>query len=143
VVYSVARKIRKSFMAKKQVNASESAAAAAPAMAAKPKTNSDIVKTRVRTVKHSKTVVGETVVQTAEAAVHLAEPVIAQTDTVPADIRIDNGIDHGADHHAAISIIAYSYWESRGYQGGSQTDDWLRAEQEYRQRSAQIQQPEV
>jgi DUF2934 family protein len=30
----------------------------------------------------------------------------------------------------AIAQLAYSYWEARGYQGGSPEEDWLRAEQE-------------
>jgi hypothetical protein len=29
-----------------------------------------------------------------------------------------------------IARLAYSYWEARGYQGGSAEEDWLRAEQE-------------
>ncbi len=29
-----------------------------------------------------------------------------------------------------IARLAYSYWEARGYQGGSSEEDWLRAEQE-------------
>ena len=32
----------------------------------------------------------------------------------------------------AIAKLAYSYWEARGYQGGSEEEDWLRAEQELR-----------
>jgi hypothetical protein len=32
----------------------------------------------------------------------------------------------------AISRLAYSYWEARGYVGGSAEEDWLRAEQELR-----------
>jgi len=31
-----------------------------------------------------------------------------------------------------IAGLAYSYWEARGYQGGSSEQDWLRAEQELR-----------
>jgi hypothetical protein len=31
-----------------------------------------------------------------------------------------------------IAQLAYSYWESRGYQGGSSEEDWLRAEYELR-----------
>jgi len=31
-----------------------------------------------------------------------------------------------------IALLAYSYWESRGYQGGSSEEDWLRAEQDLR-----------
>jgi hypothetical protein len=29
-----------------------------------------------------------------------------------------------------ISRLAYSYWEARGFQGGSPEEDWLRAERE-------------
>ncbi len=29
-----------------------------------------------------------------------------------------------------ISRLAYSYWESRGYRGGSAEEDWFRAERE-------------
>jgi hypothetical protein len=36
----------------------------------------------------------------------------------------------------AVAQIAYGYWESRGRQGGSAIEDWLRAEHEYRQRLA-------
>ena len=32
--------------------------------------------------------------------------------------------------HEQIAALAYSYWEARGYQGGSPEEDWLRAEQE-------------
>jgi hypothetical protein len=32
----------------------------------------------------------------------------------------------------AIAQLAYSYWEARGYQGGSSEEDWLRAEYELR-----------
>jgi hypothetical protein len=31
-----------------------------------------------------------------------------------------------------IAQLAYSYWEARGYQGGSSEEDWLRAEQALR-----------
>lgn len=33
-----------------------------------------------------------------------------------------------------ISRLAYSYWEARGYQGGSADEDWARAEWELRSR---------
>jgi len=32
--------------------------------------------------------------------------------------------------HEEIARLAYSYWEERGYAGGSAEDDWLRAERE-------------
>jgi Protein of unknown function (DUF2934) len=33
----------------------------------------------------------------------------------------------------AIAERAYSYWEARGFQGGSPWDDWFRAEEELKQ----------
>ena len=33
---------------------------------------------------------------------------------------------------AEVARLAYSYWESRGRQGGSAQEDWLRAEHELR-----------
>ncbi len=33
-----------------------------------------------------------------------------------------------------IATLAYGYWESRGFQGGSELEDWFRAEAEYRKR---------
>lgn len=36
----------------------------------------------------------------------------------------------------AIAVLAYSYWEARGGQGGSAEEDWLRAELELRGESA-------
>lgn len=35
------------------------------------------------------------------------------------------------DAHQQIAKIAYGYWAARGFQGGSEAEDWLRAEQEY------------
>lgn len=34
-----------------------------------------------------------------------------------------------------VARLAYSYWEARGYQGGSPVDDWTRAENELREQS--------
>ena len=31
-----------------------------------------------------------------------------------------------------IALLAYSYWEARGHQGGSPEEDWYRAEREIR-----------
>jgi len=30
----------------------------------------------------------------------------------------------------AVARLAYSYWEARGFVGGSAEEDWLRAEEE-------------
>jgi hypothetical protein len=34
-----------------------------------------------------------------------------------------------------IAALAYSYWVTRGYHGGSPEEDWLRAERELHQRA--------
>jgi hypothetical protein len=34
-----------------------------------------------------------------------------------------------------IALLAYTYWENRGCQGGSPEEDWLRAERELRSRA--------
>jgi Protein of unknown function (DUF2934) len=36
----------------------------------------------------------------------------------------------GQPSREAIARLAYSYWEARGYQGGSPEEDWTRAERE-------------
>lgn len=65
-------------------------------------------KPRVRSVvKHSKA--------TAAPVVNVVETVVANA-------------------HDQIAAIAYGYWEARGFQPGSPDHDWIRAEQEYRQR---------
>lgn len=90
-------------MAKKQVNINETAAAAASARAAKPRAP------RVKAAQHSKTVSVEPV------SVPAATPVTAENP------------------HDAIARIAYSLWEERGYEEGSPVEDWLHAEQKYRE----------
>ena len=44
-----------------------------------------------------------------------------------AEVILDN-----CPSHEDIAALAYSYWEARGFQGGSPEEDWLRAEQELR-----------
>ena len=34
--------------------------------------------------------------------------------------------------HDEIAVLAYSYWDARGRQGGSAEEDWLQAERELR-----------
>jgi hypothetical protein len=41
-------------------------------------------------------------------------------------------------NHEEIALLAFLYWESRGGQGGSAEEDWLRAEQELRVRAAAV-----
>ena len=42
-----------------------------------------------------------------------------------------------------IAALAYSYWEARGYQGGSSEEDWFRAEKELRERQSERGQEEA
>lgn len=37
--------------------------------------------------------------------------------------------------HSQIAALAYSYWEARGKQDGSQWEDWFRAERELRHKA--------
>jgi len=43
-------------------------------------------------------------------------------------------VGNGSPSHDDIAVLAYSYWEARGYQDGDSEKDWLRAEQELRAR---------
>jgi hypothetical protein len=101
-----------SSMPKKQVTAKETVVAAPPARTAKPKTP------RVKAAKHSKAV--------------SSEPAVIHIDAVHTEAASVNP----ESHREVIAQIAYSYWESRGYQHGGALEDWVRAEHEYRQRLA-------
>jgi hypothetical protein len=39
-----------------------------------------------------------------------------------------------APTHEDVADLAYSYWESRGFQGGSPWEDWFRAEEELKRK---------
>ncbi len=39
-----------------------------------------------------------------------------------------------APTHDDIARLAYSYWEARGFAGGSPWEDWFRAEEELKRR---------
>jgi len=44
-----------------------------------------------------------------------------------------NSADGTEIDREAVARLAYSYWEARGFAGGSAEEDWLRAEQEIRE----------
>jgi len=44
---------------------------------------------------------------------------------------------NGHFDHDEVARLAYSYWEARGYEGGSPEEDWYRARNELRQRRQQ------
>ena len=52
---------------------------------------------------------------------------------VPAEVM---GADDemSAPTEEQIAELAYTYWESRGFQGGSPWEDWFRAEEELKRR---------
>ncbi len=56
-----------------------------------------------------------------EAESKVTVPSKPDADTTPHSITIT---------HDEISKLAFTYFEQRGYQGGSPDEDWLRAEQE-------------
>jgi len=53
-----------------------------------------------------------------------------QSETVGVAIMKTEVILDNCPSHEDIAALAYSYWEARGFQGGSPEEDWLRAEQE-------------
>jgi hypothetical protein len=55
---------------------------------------------------------------------HSAQPAEALQSTAAAAVNEPS--------NDAISRLAYSYWEARGFCGGSSEEDWLRAERELR-----------
>ena len=50
---------------------------------------------------------------------------ISEEPAKPADTKLTISRDD-------IATLAFSDWEKRGYQGGSEEEDWNRAEQELR-----------
>ena len=108
-------------MPRKPAIAKETAASAKPARAAKSSTP------RVKAAQHSKVVPAEPVIAAAPVATPVEKPVEKIEQPVLSTPEND---------HEIIAKIAYGYWESRGCQSGTEIEDWIRAEQEYRQRTA-------
>jgi Protein of unknown function (DUF2934) len=96
-----------------QVVASGAAAAPARRKSASPRRVSRTAATEAATAPPS-----EPEIQPASLAVAVVMPAAVIT---PAQSFQD-----------AVARLAYSYWEARGYQGGSPEADWLRAEQKVR-----------
>lgn len=66
-----------------------------------------------------------------------AETTAAENETVGVAIVETEAIFDNCPSREDIAVLAYSYWEARGFQGGSPEEDWLRAEQEMRSRRRQ------
>ena len=103
----------------KTTKAAKATKVAQPVVAtAKTNTRTTAKTPRVTNSKHSK-------VSPSTPAAALEASVAVQA----AEIAVENP-------HEIIAALAYGYWESRGFQGGSHLDDWFRAETEYRERYA-------
>ena len=62
----------------------------------------------------------------------------AQTSTAgqpETTARVDSFVTDRELSRDEIARLAYSLWEARGRQGGTPEEDWLRAEEELRQRA--------
>jgi hypothetical protein len=67
-----------------------------------------------------------------------ANPAIARTAAFPRLHKKATSATPQTDTEISqeeIARLAYSFWEARGYQGGSPEQDWLRAEEELRGRT--------
>ena len=107
-------------MPKKQTTPLSSVAGAAPARIVKP------AAPRVTSSKHKKAVPSEPVAITEEISM------------VAAPLAVNAVAISGADPLEVISKLAYGFWEARGRQEGQALADWVRAEEEYRQRLALV-----
>ena len=62
------------------------------------------------------------------------------TAEMPVDREQATSVADGAEEltHDQIARLAYSYWLSRGCQGGCPEEDWARAEHELRQQASLV-----
>jgi hypothetical protein len=122
-------------MAKKQTIASEigSALGAVAARAEQLIANNTTKKTtkpaakRTAAAKHSTTAPKKATAKTEAKAV--AEKQVAPVE----EAAIVSGVI--VISQEAIAEQAYLYWEARGFQGGDPVSDWIRAEEELKQRA--------
>jgi len=72
-------------------------------------------------------------VESLREVVALLEPPLPENENAGAIIQIED-----SPSHDEIAVLAYSYWDARGRQGGSAEEDWFQAERELRgQRAAE------
>jgi Protein of unknown function (DUF2934) len=109
-------------MAKKEIVTSEinSAAGAAASPVRADKTSKPIAK-RATSTKHSAT----------KTTAIAATPVCEEAETAMAPM-VNGGIVE--IDREEVAKLAYLYWEARGGQGGSPENDWIRAEEELKNR---------
>ncbi|MSV30572.1 MAG: DUF2934 domain-containing protein [Bryobacterales bacterium] len=59
------------------------------------------------------------------SAKHSATPSVESAVSVMEEIALTSSVGSEKD---AVARLAYSFWEERGFQGGSPEEDWFRAE---------------
>jgi len=62
-----------------------------------------------------------------DVAVTIVESPVPEDESAGTIIEIDE-----SPSHDEIAVLAYSYWDARGRQGGSAEEDWFQAERELR-----------
>jgi len=85
--------------------------------------------THKRTNRMAKAEVAAPVVLPVERAVENSVPATLQATAAPAQVPQPPAVPRMPTREE-IALLAYSYWENRGYQGGSTEEDWFRAERE-------------
>jgi Protein of unknown function (DUF2934) len=112
-------------MAKKQIVTSEinSAAGAAASPVRAEKTSKPIAK-RATSTKHSAT----------KTTAIAAAPVCEEAGAVMAPLTNGGIVEVVEVDREEVAKLAYLYWEARGGQGGSPENDWIRAEEELKNR---------
>lgn len=88
-------------------------------------------KTSRSRAKHSNAPADAPVVS-ASPAPETAEPAPVLSEATLSVTILESPVAALEPSREAIARLAYSYWESRGCQGGSAEEDWLRAETEIR-----------
>jgi hypothetical protein len=69
-------------------------------------------------------------------AVALLESPLPEVESIEVAMVEVEPMEDESPLHAQIAVLAYSYWEARGCQGGSPDEDWFRAERELRSQGA-------
>jgi hypothetical protein len=62
---------------------------------------------------------------------------VESRETVGTAVKESNNDSSNALSDDQVAALAYSYWEARGYQGGSPEEDWFRAKRELHERESQ------
>jgi hypothetical protein len=110
-------------MARKLKSEKEMVSSGASPAAAVPRRNSLFTRK-----KHANT-------QAETSPTPVTESSVAESTTQVTAIPETTAAPTAQPSYEDISLLAYSYWEARGYQGGSPDEDWRRAEQELRARA--------